>query len=88
MVQDVQAKIEPYLKACEQLETAPTITGLANSLGINERTLYRVIHGEYAKGKAYTDRPHPKREIDNRDFPLLESVFTKYSDHIRNTKKG
>jgi hypothetical protein len=80
LVQDVQARIEPYLKACEQLETAPTIQGLANSLGIKERTLYRVIHKEYAKGKPYTSRPHPKREIDNRDFALLESVFTGWKD--------
>jgi hypothetical protein len=88
LITEVQARIEPYLKACNLYGTQPTVKGLSNTLGINERTLYRVIHGEYAKGKPYTSRPHPNRAIDNRDFALLESVFTKYSDHIRNTKKG
>jgi predicted DNA-binding transcriptional regulator YafY len=80
MVTDIESKVTAYTQACEHYGTPPTVTGLADSLGVSERTLYRVIHHEYAKGKPYTSRPHPKREIDNGDFALLESVFTGWKD--------
>lgn len=44
-------------------------------LGVSPATVGNVRRGTYRKGRPYSDTPHSKRLIDNRDFMLIQGLF-------------
>lgn len=65
--------IDDYLNICRG---HPTKRGLSIALGTSITTVYNVIRGDY-NHVPYGLQPSPTRVIDNCDFEIVRSVFTK-----------
>lgn len=65
--------VTDYMNHCN---CEPTRKGLAIWLGVSHQTISNIINGTY-NGFFYTNTPHVNRIVDNKDFWIVRSLFTK-----------
>lgn len=76
MIYDTESLCElcdSYMIYCNN---KPTRQGLADWLCISHQSINNIINGTF-NGYPYTDKPHVNRIIDNDDFEIVRSLFTK-----------
>lgn len=71
----LQNIILEYVEDCKVHSRSPSRKGLAERLKCSTGTVCNVIHGYFAHGKPYTDKPHIRRMICNDDFPEIRAIF-------------
>lgn len=71
---DLLLKVGEYTNLCERERHAPSANGLSKALSVAPQTVRNVLHGTY-NGRIYTEQPHPKRCIDNKDFSIIRDAL-------------
>lgn len=69
------ARVDGYRQRCQQEHRKPSKNGLALVLEVATGTIQNVVRGEYRNGSPYTEKPHPRRRIDNADFDRIRALF-------------
>lgn len=72
---ELEQNISDYLTICSQTHRKPSYFTFGQFLAVSPSTIRHVCNGYYASGRAYTDKPHINRVIDNGDFEMVREVF-------------